>query len=59
MLNKTEKQRIIDSEKFSYFISDEFDRTSLNATNQEIAEFAFGSVDDAINEFLKLQKSDK
>ena len=53
MLKDTEKQKIIDSPDFFYFVSSEFDKTVVNATNEEIAQFAFGSLNEAIKEFLR------
>ncbi|MBC8179707.1 hypothetical protein H8E88_01165 [candidate division KSB1 bacterium] len=51
-LNKKQTQKIIDSEKFFNFISDELKKTVNHSTNEEIAKFAFGSVEEALNEFL-------
>lgn len=37
--------------EFLEFLSSEFDKTAVNATVEEMAGFAFGSVDDAIEAF--------
>lgn len=50
--NEKQTQKIIDSEKFFDFISSELKKTINHSTNEEIAKFAFGSVKEAINEFL-------
>jgi len=51
-LNEKQTKKIINSEKFFNFISSELTKTINHSTNEEIAEFAFGSVKEAINEFL-------
>jgi len=50
-LNEKQKQKIIDSEIFFSFISSELKKTINHSTNEEIATFAFGSIEEAINEF--------
>ena len=52
MLNENERRKIIDSSDFFYFVSAEFDKAVADATNEEIAEFAFGDLDEAIEAFL-------
>lgn len=42
--------------KFLSFISQEFTDTARNATVEELAEFAFGSVEDAIEAFKEAKK---
>ena len=42
---------IIESEDFLAFVNREFDKTVPFATLEEIAEFAFGSLQDAIEAF--------
>ena len=37
--------------EFLEFLTREFDRTATSATIEELAEFAFGSIDDALNVF--------
>jgi hypothetical protein len=37
--------------EFLEFLTREFDATASSATVEELAEFAFGSIDDALNAF--------
>lgn len=41
---------------FFEFLNREFDRTVAHATMEELAEFAFGTIDDAIEMFEKQKK---
>lgn len=43
--------------EFLEFLNREFDRSAVGATMEELAEFAFGSVDAAIEAFEKQKKS--
>lgn len=43
--------------KFQEFLNREFDNTATNATMEELAEFAFGTIEDAIAAFEE-QKDD-
>ena len=38
---------------FQEFLNREFDHTAVDATMEELAEFAFGTIDDAIDIFEK------
>lgn len=42
---------------FKEFLNREFDHTAVDATMEELAEFAFGSVDTAIEAFEKYKRS--
>ena len=48
-----EEKKIIDNEEFREFLSREFDKVAVGATIEELAEFAFGSVEEAIEAFEK------
>jgi len=43
---------------FHEFINREFDKTAVHSTIEELAEFAFGSVVDAIETFNKRRKNE-
>ena len=43
----------VNSTKFQEFLNKEFDKTTSNATMEELAEFAFGSVEAAISAYKK------
>jgi len=45
-----------DNPVFLTFVNEEFDRTAVNATVEELAEFAFGSMAEAIKGFEKHTK---
>jgi hypothetical protein len=42
--------------EFLEFLTREFDATASSATVEELAEFAFGSIDDALNAFEESKK---
>jgi len=42
-----------DDSDFLDFLNREFDRTAANATMEELVEFAFGSLDEAIEAFQR------
>jgi hypothetical protein len=42
--------------EFLEFLTREFDTTAASATIEELAEFAFGSIDDALNAFEESKK---
>jgi hypothetical protein len=42
--------------EFMEFLAREFDQTATNATIEELAEFAFGSIDDAVKSFEESKK---
>jgi len=44
---------------FLEFLNREFDRTAANATIEELAEFAFGSVDAVIEAFGKHKRDQR
>jgi uncharacterized protein with HEPN domain len=41
---------------FLEFLNSEFDKTAVDATIEEIAEFAFGSIEEAIKDFEERRK---
>jgi hypothetical protein len=43
--------------EFLEFLNREFDRSATGATMEELAEFAFGSVDAAVEAFEKQKKN--
>jgi len=47
------KIEILDSHEFSNFVSNEFDKVVEHALVEDLAAFAFGSVDEAIKCFEK------
>jgi hypothetical protein len=44
---------------FQEFLIKEFDKTTIGATIEELAEFAFGSLDKAIEAFKESSKNNK
>jgi len=54
MCEKTEKYA--NNHDFQEFLSREFDHTAANATIEELAEFAFGSIQAAIEAYEKHKK---
>lgn len=45
--------KFTDNPKFQEFLNREFDHTAVNASMEELAEFAFGSVEAAVSAFKK------
>ncbi len=41
---------------FQEFLNREFDKTAVDATIEELAEFAFGGFDEAVKEFEEFKK---
>jgi hypothetical protein len=56
MESKTEQY--IDNFEFLEFLTREFDKTAVDATIEELAEFAFGSVDAAIEAYKEQIKDE-
>jgi hypothetical protein len=54
MANKTEDYKNIP--KFLEFLNREFDHTAVDATIEELVEFAFGSMEKAIEAFDQRRK---
>lgn len=54
MNNRAEKY--IDDPDFKEFLNREFERTAAHATVEELAEFAFGSFDEAVKAFEEFKK---
>lgn len=42
--------------EFLEFLNREFNKTAVDATMEELAEFSFGSIDDAVEMFEKQKK---
>ena len=56
-MNENIYEKYIDDFKFLEFINKTFNAIAIEATVEELAEFAFGSIDEAITEFnLTLDK---
>jgi len=56
--NMTEiPEKYAEDERFQELLNREFDNTAANATIEELAEFAFGSIEEAIAAFEE-QKDD-
>ncbi len=45
------KEKYVHNPEFLEFVNQEFDSVASNSTLEELAEFAFGSVEDAIKAF--------
>jgi hypothetical protein len=45
----------IESPEFFDFINREFEKIVVHATIEDLAEFAFGSIEDAVSEFIKFR----
>lgn len=54
MCEKTEKYA--DNPDFQEFLNRKFDKTTTHATIEELAEFAFGSMEEAIKAFNQRMK---
>jgi hypothetical protein len=53
---ETNAQRHENNPEFLEFLSRKFDKIAVDATIEELAEFAFGSLEKAIEEFEKYKK---
>lgn len=53
-MRRRNKRFYVNGEEFRDFVNKEFDATVIHATIKELAGFAFGSLEEAINAF-KLQ----
>jgi len=49
-------QEYIEDPNFLEFLGREFDKVAVNATVEELAEFAFGGVDEALEAFEEYKK---
>jgi len=49
-------EKYADDRDFQQFLNREFDQTAVDATMEELAEFAFGSVEAAIEAYEKRKK---
>jgi len=54
----TKAEKYTDDTDFQEFLNREFDHTAVDATIEELAEFAFGSVDAAIEAFEERIKNE-
>ena len=54
-MNNERLQKIIDSSDFLDFVNKEFDKTIIGATIDELAEFAFGSIEGALDEYINIK----
>ena len=50
-------KRIENNPAFQEFLNREFDKTAVHATMEELAEFAFGSFDDAKEAFEQYKRT--
>jgi len=55
MQSKTDQYE--NNPNFHEFLDREFDKTAANATIEDLAEFAFGSIDTAIQVFEEYRKT--
>ena len=53
-MNNEKLQKIIDSSDFLDFVNREFDKTITYATIDELAEFAFGGIEEALDEYINI-----
>jgi len=52
-MNKEKLQDIIKSQTFIEFVNREFDQTISYATIEELADFAYGGIEEAIKAFIE------
>ena len=50
-------QKYVENPDFLEFLGREFDSTAVDATVEDLAEFAFGSIDEAVKTFLEHKKA--
>ncbi len=55
-MDKKSKQYENDPD-FLEFLNSEFDKTAVNATIKELAEFAFGSIEESVEVFNRERKN--
>jgi hypothetical protein len=55
-MNYENKTNLIDSPEFLEFVSKEFENTVQHATIEELADFAFGDIENAIVAFNNIKK---
>jgi len=46
-------EKYVNDPEFQEFLNREFNKTAVDATMEELAEFSFGSIDDAVEMFEK------
>ena len=51
-----EEEQYEDDAEFLEFLGREFDKTTVNATVEELAEFAFGGIEEAIEAYESHKK---
>ncbi len=49
-------QEYVDNREFLEFLNGEFDKTAVHATVEELAEFAFGGLNEAVKAFEESKK---
>lgn len=54
---KNQAEQYENAPEFLEFLDGEFDHTSVHATMEELAEFAFGSIDAAIEAYEQHKKA--
>jgi len=52
-------QKYVDNPHFQEFLNREVDHTAVYATMEELAEFAFGSMEEAVKVFNERRKSNE
>ena len=55
-LMDSKAEEYVGSREFLEFLNREFDRTAVDATIEELAEFAFGGFDEAVKAFEEFKK---
>jgi len=52
-------EKYVNDPEFQEFLNREFNKTAVDATMEELAEFGFGSIDDAVEMFEKQKTRQK
>lgn len=55
-VDEKEYEKIVNDPDFFDFVNNEFENTAVHATIEELAEFAYGSIEIAFNEFKSRSK---
>lgn len=53
---RNEEEKYENNPDFQEFLNREFDKTAVDATIEEMAEFAFGGFDEAVRAFEEFKK---
>ena len=51
-MDEMNRNELIDSDDFKDYVNNEFDKTVSHSTIEELAEYAFGSIDEALDEYI-------